>query len=151
MKPYYMIYDVENDDTTKCGKQYLNNNVFFGYWEEIGSTDPENYPYYYAYACAFIEIGYECRNNTFGMGCRYITIANDCHNNIFGQCCVNIKFGHQCAWNKIYAQGTTLCGMNSYNVLYGDFLTLIMDVNLIEHNPVEGAYRTIYKGDCTIV
>lgn len=151
MKPYYMIYDSENEDTANCGKQYLNNNVFFGYWEEIGSTDPENYPFYYAYACAFIELGYNCQNNTFGTGCRSITMGNDCSDNIVGQWCVNIKFGYQCAWNKIYAQETTLCGMNYDNVLYGGYLTLLEQVSTIKHNPDESAYQTIYKGNYTIV
>lgn len=149
MKPYYMIYDEENDDTTKCGKQYLNNNVFFGYWEEIDSTDPENYPFYYAYACAFIEIGYECQNITFGYGCRHIAIGNKCNDNIFKPYCNSIKLGNHCRRNNIDGTCITLDDMCEDNVLWGDSLILLKHVSFIEHNDV--VFNKIYKGYFEIV
>jgi hypothetical protein len=91
IKPYYVLYDGENEDYTKCGKQHLNNNVFFGYWEEIGSTDPENCPYYYAKCCCNNKLGDNC-NNTFGNNCSNNTFGNNCYNNTFGNECNNNTF-----------------------------------------------------------
>ena len=77
MKPYILLYDTENEDYAVCGKQYLNNNVFFGYWEEVGSTNGE-YPYYYAYCCHNNTFGNLCNNNTFGNLCGYNTFDTGC-------------------------------------------------------------------------
>jgi inorganic pyrophosphatase len=150
MKPYYMIIDFENEDHTKCGKQYLNNNVFFGWWEVIDSTSPDNYPYYYACCCAFIELGYNCQNNTFGRGCRHITVSNECNDNIFMEYCVSIKLGYQCNSNIAYLGSATLGDHCSSNVLRGNNLILLNEVCCIDTSS-EYPDNKIYKGNFEIV
>lgn len=112
MKPYYMDYDLENEDYTKCGKQWLNNNVFFGFWDEVGSDDPQaEYVYHYPYCCAFHTLGYNCYDNTFSYGCKYNTLGDVCFGNVFKEFSCYNTFGSDCSENAI------ICG--SYNT-FGD-------------------------------
>lgn len=122
---YRSLYDGENEDYTKCGKLHLSNNVFFGYWEEIGSTDPENYPYYYAYGCMNNKLGTNCYNNTFHHCCSYNTFGNYCSDNILGDYCVCNTFGDYCVFNTFNEAcgGNHLgygCGDNVFDVLCND-------------------------------
>lgn len=164
MKPYFMGYDMENEDFTKCGKQYLNNNVFFGYWEEIGSTDPENYPYYRPYCGALITLDYNCYNNTFGVYSKNIRVGANSKNNyieggfveIGAGCDTNtlrasfLKMGNQCGSNIVYSHKTTLGEDCWGNVLEGGNLILLNDVNYID-NRDECPTNKIYKGNYTVV
>ena len=101
IKPYYMVYDGENEDYNKCGKQYLNNNVFIGYWEEIGSTSPDNCPYYYGYCCSGNTLGYDCVGNTFEYNCNYNTFSERCSNNTLHPYCACNTFGNGCSYNTL--------------------------------------------------
>lgn len=59
IKPYIMVYN-GNDIYLECGRIYLNDIVFLGYWEEIGSANDEDMPYYYAYCCYSNSFGNNC-------------------------------------------------------------------------------------------
>ena len=73
MKSWIMYYN-GNDIYQECGKAYLNDNVFLGYWEELGSGNEEDMPYYYAYCCY---------GNSFGNNCIYNSFGNNCFSNSF--------------------------------------------------------------------
>ena len=90
MGRHIQFYDSDNDDYKKCGKQYLNNNVFFGWWEEIGSTPSEDYPWFSAHCCS---------NNTLRDNCIGNTLADSCCNNTFGEECRYNKLGGFCSYN----------------------------------------------------
>ena len=99
MGKYIKLYGVVDDDYSKCGIQYLNDNVFLGYWEEIGSDDPENTPYYYAHCAYGCTFGNNCYSNTFGNTCYSNTFGNDCIHNTFGSYCYFNTFGGSCYFN----------------------------------------------------
>lgn len=40
IKPYIKLMDIDEEDHTKCGMQYLSDNVFLGYYQEVGSNEP---------------------------------------------------------------------------------------------------------------
>lgn len=95
---YIMLYDTENEDNTKCGKLYLNNNVFFGYWYEVASSSEEA-AIYYASCCSNNTFGNNCYSNTFGNECYYIIFGNDCYSNTVGNSCYDNTFGNSCGFN----------------------------------------------------
>lgn len=165
MKPYFMIYDNDNEDYTKCGKQYLNNNVFFGWWEQRGSyPDDADYFYYYPYCGAFINLDYNCYNNTFGMYSKNIRVGANSGNNyiesafseIGAECSYNtflasnLKIGDGCLSNSVYSSNTTLGDGCWGNVLEGYGLILLNNLYSIN---TTGEYPSckIYKGDYEIV
>ena len=90
IKPYIMLYS-ENEINTECGLCYLNDIVFLGYWEEIGSANEEEAPYYYAYCCYSNSFGNNCYRNSFG---------NHCYSNSFGDKCFDNSFGRNCQGNS---------------------------------------------------
>ena len=107
MKPWFMYYN-GNDIYQECGKAYLNDNVFLGYWEEIGSGNEEEMLYYYAYCCfgnSFgnycysNSFGNNCYSNSFGNNCNYNTFGNDYNSNSFGNYCYSNSFGNYCNYN----------------------------------------------------
>lgn len=99
VKPRILIYDDEDEDYHKCGRAYLNNNVFLGYWEEIGSTTDESVPYFYASCCYSNALGFDCYNNTFGCNCNSNILGEKCHSNILGPTCLNNTFKNNCREN----------------------------------------------------
>ena len=99
MKPWFMYYN-GNDIYQECGKAYLNDNVFLGYWEEIGSGNEEEMLYYYAYCCFGNTFGNYCNYNTFGNNYNYNTFGNNCYSNSFGNNCYSNSFGNCCYSNS---------------------------------------------------
>ena len=96
---YIKLYDDVDEDYTKCGIQYLNDNVFFGHWDEIGSDDPENTSYYYAYCAYGNTFRVNCFSNTFGNSFYNNTFGNYCYSNTFGNSCGRNTFGNYCYYN----------------------------------------------------
>ena len=136
---YIKNYDNVDEDYTKCGIQYLNDNVFFGYWQEVGSDDPENTPYYYAYCSYGCRFGINCYGNTFGTDCNsntfgnycysntfrnncsYNTFGNDCNSNTFGNYCFYNTFGNDCYHNTFgFNCSSNTFGNDCYNNTFGD-------------------------------
>lgn len=167
MKPYYRIYDMDNEDSATCGKQYLNDNVFFGWWTEVGSESPdEEYIYHYPYCCAFINLDYNCYNNTFGDSSKNIKVGANCYNNyiqggfieIGNECSGNsilgspyLKMGNQCTSNNIIdAPSTTLGDGCCGNDLNGHHLILLNDICGLDTTGEYPSHK-IYKGDYEIV
>ena len=109
MKPWFMYYN-GNDIYQECGKAYLNDNVFLGYWEEIGSGNEEEMPYYYAYCCFGNTFGNNCNSNSFGNYCYENSFGNDCNSNSFGNDCYENSFGNDCNSNSF----GNYCGSNSF-------------------------------------
>ena len=91
MKPWIVYYN-GNDVYQECGKAYLNDNVFLGYWDEIGSANEEDIPYYYAYCCYGNSFGNDCYSNSFGNDCSSNSFGNDCNFNSFGNGCNSNSF-----------------------------------------------------------
>lgn len=113
MKPWILNYDGD-DIRTNCGKAYLNNNVMLGYWDEIGSANDEDVPFYYAYCGYSNTFGINCHNNTFGTYCQDNTFGNYCQGNIFGNGCNNNTFGNNCYSNTFGSE----CIGNDMKVYY---------------------------------
>ena len=109
MKPWFMYYN-GNDIYQECGKAYLNDNVFLGYWEEIGSGNEEEMLYYYAYCCFGNTFGNNCYSNSFGNYCYSNSFGNDCNYNTFGNICNSNSFGNNCNYNT-FGNG---CNSNSF-------------------------------------
>lgn len=163
MGEYRLLYDGENEDYTLCGKQYLNNNVFLGYWEEIDSTSPDNCPYYYAYCCAFNTLDYNCHRNTFSYGSNNNDVGAGSYNNyissgfnkIGSECYGNnllISFstlGHHCINNTLEGGDFTLGNGCWGNYIEGHNIILLDNVYSIR--PDGRVENTIYKGNFTIV
>jgi hypothetical protein len=139
--------------------------VFFGWWDEVGSYPPdEEYLYHYPYCGAFINLDYNCYNNTFGSYTKNIRVGanfNDNYidgafNEIGSECNWNtinashLKMGNQCHSNSVYSSYTTLGNNCAGNVLDGIGLILLDDVCEID---TAGEYPShkIYKGDYEIV
>ena len=108
IEPYIMLYN-GNDIYTECGLRYLNDNVFLGYWEKIGSANDEDMPYYYAYCCHsnsfgngcyYNSFGNNCYSNSFGNYCYYNSFGNYCYTNSFGNYCYTNSFGNSCYYNS---------------------------------------------------
>ena len=127
MKPWFMSYN-GNDIYQECGKAYLNDNVFLGYWEEIGSGNEEEMPYYYAYCCFGNTFGNGCYSNSFGNNCGSNSFGNGCYSNSFGNGCYSNSFGNYCNYNSFgngcYSNSFgNNCGSNSFgnNCNYNSF------------------------------
>ena len=120
IKPYIMFWDDINEDRTKAGIRYLNDNVFLGYWEEIGSTNEEDVPYYYPRCCFSNRLGNNCFSNSFNRECFFNSFGNDCHSITFGNYCSSNTFGSSCSYNTFgnYCSYNTFgigCHFNSFN------------------------------------
>ena len=118
MGSYINVY---NDDEvpTLCGKYYLPNNVFIGYFES--TTNAADDDYCYAYCSYEVALGNNCYNNSFGNschcnsfgnGCNHNSFGHDCHCNSFGNGCNHNSFGYDCNYNSfgIY------CNYNSFGI-----------------------------------
>ena len=118
--PYIKLYN-GNDIYTECGLRYLNDIVFLGYWEKIGSANEEDMPYYYAYCCHSNSFGNDCSHNSFGNDCFYNSFGNSCYNNSFGFDCRFNSFGNYCHSNSFGNDcNNNSFGNNCYNVKLSD-------------------------------
>jgi hypothetical protein len=99
IKPYIKFLDDINDDRTKTGIRYLNDNVFLGYWEKIGSINEEDAPFYYPHCCFSNRLGNNCFSNSFNRECFFNTFGNGCYSNTFGNYCYSNTFGNGCLFN----------------------------------------------------
>ena len=128
IRPYIMLFDYENEDHTKCGKMYLNNNVFFGYWNKIGSSNEESL--YSAYCCYSNTLDNNCYSNTFGNNCHSNTLGSNCHSNTLGSnCnsntldnnCYSNTFGNSCFYNIFGNQcSDNIFGNSCYSNIFGN-------------------------------
>lgn len=146
MQSWTMIYDNGDEDYTKCGKAYLNDNVFLGIYTEVGGSEEEA-PYYSAHCCYNNTLGLNCRHNTFGYDCNNnilkhnnhnlilnnsstnntflrnccdIELRGYCYNNIFGDNCYDILLSSGCSFVKFgLACRQITIGENSYNITFG--------------------------------
>lgn len=121
MKPWIVIYDYD-DVRENCGKAYLNGNIFLGWWEEIGSANEEDAPFYYAYCCYMNSLGFGCRLNSFGCRCKWNSLGIGCDSNSFGNNSPSNSFGDNCNKNSF---GTQCCsnsfGDNCYSNSFGNY------------------------------
>ena len=142
IKKYIKLYDDENEDNTKCGKQYLNDNVFLGYWIELNSSS--NFTYYKAYCCHNNTFGYNCYKNTFGNKCHSNIYGDYCSFNIFSnECCFNV-FGNKCYSNIFgnYCESNIFgnyCEINAFGNIcrsntFGNYCSGNIFGNTYEHN-----------------
>ena len=126
IKEYIPIYN-DDEDRSKVGLMYLNNNVFLGYFEYNGDEDS----YQSAYCSHSNNFGNNCYSNTFGNNCHDTTFGNNCYDNTFGSDCYNITFGSDC-YNNTFGNncyGNTFgksCysntfGKNCNNNTFGDY------------------------------
>lgn len=153
IKPYIEVYDGENEDYTKCGIQYLNNNVFFGYWTEINSSFDDTF--YYAYCCFNNTLGIDCHDNTFGYDCNNNTFGYNCYDNTFGEFCSNNTFGNECTDNVlIYSHFNTFGNQcenikltGSRNNIFGDQCSSITFGNNCSYNVLYNACWLITFGE----
>ena len=97
MGSYINVY---NDDyvPTLCGKYYLPNNVFIGYFES--TTNAANDDYCYAYCSYKVALGNNCYNNSFGNNCYANSFGTNCSSNSFGNNCFSNSFGNDCHYNS---------------------------------------------------
>ena len=100
IKPYIMLYDDKNEVYTECGIKYLNDIVFLGYWDKIGSANDEDIPYYYANCCYSNTLENNCHNNNLGNNCYNNNLGNDCRFNTLGNYCYDNNFGNGCYDNN---------------------------------------------------
>lgn len=98
IKPYIKTFD-EEEVRSNAGRRYLNDNVFLGYWEEIGSIGEEDAPYYYSYCCNNNKLEEDCHANSFGIDCRTNTLERGCCDNILSEHCCSNVFGTVCTLN----------------------------------------------------
>lgn len=94
---YLIVYD-EDEVKTLCGKYYLPNNVFIGYFESI--TNASNDDYCYAYCSYNITLENNCNSNSFGNNCNNNSFENNCNHNSFGYNCNSNSFGEDCNSNS---------------------------------------------------
>ena len=127
MQPWIVTYD-DDDIRENGGKAYLNGNVFLGWWEEIGSGNEEEAPFYYAYCCFMNSFSFDCRLNSFsrrcnsnslGTGCESNSFGRDCNSNSLGTGCESNSFGDGCSDNVFgnYCSGNVFgnqCGSNNF-------------------------------------
>ena len=105
---YLIIYDGDNEVPTLCGKYYLPDNVFIGYFESTTNAAADDFcDAYCSYNitldnnCHSNSFGNDCYSNSFGSGCSNNSFGNDCSNNSFGNGCFDNSFGNGCYYNKL--------------------------------------------------
>ena len=96
---YLITYDEDGEVPTLCGKYYLPDNVFIGYFESTTNAAAEDYCY--AYCSYNITLDNNCHSNSFGNNCHSNSFGNDCSNNSFGNDCSYNSFGNNCRHNKL--------------------------------------------------
>ena len=94
---YLIIYD-EDEIPTLCGKYYLPDNVFIGYFESTTNSAADDYCY--AYCSYNITLDNNCYSNSFGNNCRYNSFGTNCYSNSFGNDCFSNSFGTDCFSNS---------------------------------------------------
>ena len=94
---YLIIYD-EDEIPTLCGKYYLPDNVFIGYFESTTNSAADDYCY--AYCSYNITLDNNCYSNSFGNNCRYNSFGTNCYSNSFGNDCFSNSFGTNCFSNS---------------------------------------------------
>ena len=95
---YLIIYDGDNEVPTLCGKYYLPDNVFIGYFES--TTNAAANDFCYAYCSYNITLDNDCHSNSFGNDCHSNSFRNDCYSNSFGNGCSRNSFGNDCNYNS---------------------------------------------------
>ena len=105
---YYLITYDEDEVPTLCGKYYLPDNVFIGYFESTTNSAADDYCYAYCSYnitlddnCHSNSFGINCYSNSFGNDCSYNSFGNDCYYNSFGINCYSNSFGNDCYYNKL--------------------------------------------------
>ena len=103
---YLIIYN-EDEVPTLCGKYYLPDNVFIGYFESTTNAAADDYCYAYCSYnitldnnCYSNSFGNNCYSNSFGNSCYYNSFGNDCYSNSFGNGCYSNSFGNGCCSNS---------------------------------------------------
>ena len=153
IEKYILLYDAEDEDYTKCGKQYLNDNVFLGYWYEVGSDDPENWPLYPAFCSYGCKLGVNCHSNTFNYACYNNSFGNDCYSNSFGGSCINNSFGNDCYSNSF----ENSCHINSFgggcrNNSFGDYcFNNSFGNNCYSNSFGKSCQSNSFGNDCTLI
>ena len=94
---YLIIYD-EDEVPTLCGKYYLPDNVFIGYFESTTNAAADDYCY--AYCSYNITLDNNCYSNSFGNNCCSNSFGNNCYDNSFGSGCCSNSFGNDCFSNS---------------------------------------------------
>ena len=133
---YLIIYD-EDEVPTLCGKYYLPDNVFIGYFESTTNAAADDYCYAYCsynitldnncYSnsfgndCNSNSFGNGCYSNSFGNGCYSNSFGNGCHSNSFGSYCFNNSFGNDC-FNNSFGNNfySNSFGNNCFNNSFGN-------------------------------
>ena len=94
---YLITYD-EDEVPTLCGKYYLPDNVFIGYFESTTNAAAEDFCY--AYCSYNITLDNNCYSNSFGNNCHSNSFGNSCSGNSFGNGCSDNSFGNECYYNS---------------------------------------------------
>ena len=137
---YISIFDDGDEDYLKCGRLQLNNNVFLGSWEEVGSSR-DSCPYYYARCCFNNILGNNCYNNSFGRVFSHNVLGEYCYSNVFGDNCYSNSFGDYCDFN-------TFDGNCYYNT-FGFYCHSITFGNGCYSNTFVGrCYNNTFGGSC---
>ena len=105
---YLIIYDKDDRVPTLCGKYYLPDNVFIGYFES--TTNAAAKDFCYAYCSYNITLDNNCYSNSFGNDCYSNSFGNNCSGNSFGNEYYYNSFGNSCSGNS-FGDG---CSDNSF-------------------------------------
>ena len=106
---YLIIYD-DYEVPTLCGKYYLPDNVFIGYFESTTNAAADDFCY--AYCSYNITLDNNCYSNSFGNGCFDNSFGNNCYGNSFGNDCYGNSFGSDYYGNSF--------GSNCYSNSFGN-------------------------------
>ena len=103
---YLITYD-DGEVPTLCGKYYLPDNVFIGYFESTTNAVADDFCCAYCSYnialgnnCNSNSFGNDCYSNSFGNGCSYNSFGNNCFSNSFGNNCYSNSFGNNCNSNS---------------------------------------------------
>ena len=152
---YLILYD---EVPTLCGKYYLPDNVFIGYFESTTNAAADDFCYAYCSynitldndyhsnsfgnSCSYNSFGSGCYYNSFGNGCHSNSFGSGCHSNSFGNDCYSTSFGNGCSYNSF---GNS-CSHNSFGngCPYNSF------GNDCHYNSFgSGCYYNSFGNDCT--
>ena len=95
---YLIINDEDEEVPTLCGKYYLPDNVFIGYFESTTNAAADDFCS--AYCSYNITLDNNCSNNSFGNDCYSNSFGNNCSYNFFGTHCYSNSFGNSCYSNS---------------------------------------------------
>ena len=108
---YLIIYD-EDEVPTLCGKYYLPDNVFIGYFESTTNSAADDYCY--AYCSYNITLDNNCHSNSFGNNCSY--------NKLNGYYIYN-KFENGVRYVEFSGDGTHNAYVQNYHIKQGMVFT----------------------------